>query len=224
MSAATTLPLGAPKPLSPDVSYATGKGLTLEQVGNLWEGHVKGSQSRGFDSFGGTPWRRYVDAAVERMNEDGKRAAAPVTSQGKALAARKLAEDRAKEEADAIYDRERIGVVPYLGSLLTRGHLTAAEHLLLFAGMPGPGETVWDFFNRAFSKASVRAYGEAAERDGLDPLGPIRRAHRCPCGQDVSSSLYEGRRYYGSRCAWCRRKERDESEERRIAAERQTTE
>jgi len=212
MSAATTLRMaGVPAPLTPDREYATSKGLSLEQVGKLWEGHVEGSRSRGFDTFGGVPWRRYVDAAVDRMNEDGSRAGERVSDQAMLLQLRREARERAEKAAEEAYSREAIGITEYLDSLMMKPGKTPPEQRLMLHA-PEPGELAGAFMGRVFATPLTREDREAL---GEDAYRVTARAQRCPCGEAARSWLYEGRRYYGARCGTCERQERSMAEARR---------
>lgn len=130
--------------------YALQKGLVQEVVERLWESHVRGSQAKGYDA-GGIAWRRYVDAAVSRMNEQADDV---VELQANARMAqdRRAAEARQKHLDDETYAREAITLEQYLDSLmLTERELTDAEERLLDTARM-PGEDVGTYMMRALRR------------------------------------------------------------------------
>lgn len=157
----------------PDRQYAMAKGLDADAVDDLWEAHCVGSIAKGFETVGGIPWRRYVDAAVRRENDAA--ALAPALTQDAAERLRRQkAEDRAKAIQEAAYEAEAVSFADYLASLDCKPEteLTPAELALSEAGLHldpqrvDPGQWILE----ALKKARPAPRGGHCSRCGR-PMG-----------------------------------------------------
>lgn len=179
-------------------------GVATEDIQGVWEDHVAMVDADGKgENYGGKRLFGLCQSHVQRASEQAVMATVQRQRDERA------AEDKRRKDAeDAAYQREAISFPAYLDSLITKRNKTAAEHVLVGAGSPRPGETPWAFLDRAFSKDERRKQIAEADRDGLDPPPPIVRDQRCACGAPVASWVSNGRRYWAGQCRACVNRER----------------
>ena len=166
------------------LGYARQEGLSETKIVKLWKRHCDYVREHGHDSAGGQPWTKLVQMAKD--DDDSGGVSLPDDAE---LERRRASERKAKDLADAAYDKHAVSFSEYLDSLLMKRHLTPVEERVLEAGTPPPGTdlAVWIFDAVAGPKNAKAA----------------PRKNSCACDHPVHAWTSQGSRYEAHACKGC---------------------
>lgn len=164
-----------------DYALAESLGFELTEIAECWLSHIEWCKTNDVQFVGGKPWRALMSKRAERRDDEERAARVRETLS--------LEAQKAKDLADAAYDREAISMSDYLDSLTAlQRPLTEPEERLLEAGTPPPGTDLGAWIFDAVA-------GPPGAKTG--------RVQQCACGRPVHSWVNLQRRYFASKCGGC---------------------